>query len=120
MTSPTTDVLVIGAGPAGNHAALHLAQRGYRVTVVDRRHDIGDKLCSGIVGAECLRRYPASPEHVLYAARDAEVHAPSGQTLHVARSDTQAYVLDRVGYVASFAQRAQHAGAHYRLGHTLR
>jgi geranylgeranyl reductase family protein len=33
----TADVLVIGGGPAGSTAAAHLAQRGYRVIVVERQ-----------------------------------------------------------------------------------
>ena len=49
------DVIVIGAGPAGNNTALRLASLGYGVTVVDWRKRIGDKLCTGIVGAECAR-----------------------------------------------------------------
>ena len=114
------DVLVVGAGPAGNNAALQLASRGYNVAVVDRRYAIGEKLCSGIVGAECLRKYPAEPHHILRSERSAKVTAPSGKTLQVSRDETQAYVIDRVAYVASFAERAQRAGAEYLLGHSLR
>ena len=52
------DVIVVGAGPAGNNAALGLASRRYAVKVIDSRHNIGEKLCTGIVGQECSRRFP--------------------------------------------------------------
>ncbi|MFQ6026115.1 MAG: NAD(P)/FAD-dependent oxidoreductase, partial [Dehalococcoidia bacterium] len=39
----------MGAGPAGNNAALTLARQGYSVTVIDWRQNLGDKLCTGIV-----------------------------------------------------------------------
>ena len=52
------DVIIVGAGPAGNNTALGLASRGFAVTVIDARQIIGDKLCTGIVGQECTRRFP--------------------------------------------------------------
>jgi sarcosine oxidase subunit alpha len=40
----STDVLVIGAGPAGITAALELASQGIRVLIVDDKHRLGGKL----------------------------------------------------------------------------
>jgi dimethylamine/trimethylamine dehydrogenase len=37
-------VLIIGAGPAGLEAARALGQRGYRVTLADRRAEVGGRL----------------------------------------------------------------------------
>ena len=44
MATNSYDVLVAGAGPAGNIAALKLAELGHHVGVVDFRTKIGDKL----------------------------------------------------------------------------
>ena len=51
------DVIIVGAGPAGNITASKLASLGYRVAVLDQRHEIGDKLCTGIIGVELFLKY---------------------------------------------------------------
>ena len=110
------DAVVVGAGPAGNAAAWKLAAAGRKVAVIDWRRDIGDKLCTGIVGPECVGRYPPEREHVYYGAKAATVVSPGERRYRVAREEPQAFVLDRAGYVASFARKAIESGADYRLG----
>ena len=113
------DIIVVGAGPAGNVAASRLSSLGYGVAVLDRRHDIGDKLCTGIVGPECVRRFPPDPSIVQHEAVSATVVSPAGERYRIARDQTQAFVLDRVAYVRSLADIAAAAGAEYRLGHQV-
>jgi len=84
------DVIVIGAGPAGNGVARKLAVLGHDVVVLEARERIGDKLCTGIVGT-----------------------VPSGKAVRFDMGRTYAHVVDRVGFVASIAQSAQEAGAEY-------
>jgi 2,4-dienoyl-CoA reductase-like NADH-dependent reductase (Old Yellow Enzyme family) len=43
-TRPGRRVLVIGGGPAGAAAALEAAQQGDRVTLIERRHELGGQL----------------------------------------------------------------------------
>ena len=45
MSHITTDIAVIGAGPAGAATALFLARRGFRVTLLDRAAFPRDKAC---------------------------------------------------------------------------
>ena len=110
------DVIVVGAGPAGNITALDLSNMGYEVAVLDWRQNIGDKLCTGIVGAECVRRFPPNTDHIYQQARAATVVSPAGTRYRVATEDPQAFIIDRVAYVRSLAQRASNAGARYLLG----
>ena len=110
------DVIVVGAGPAGNNAALGLARMGYGVTVIDWRHDVGDKLCTGIVGQECIRRFPVDPSFVHRETASAQVAPPCGGSVRFEAATPQARIIDRVAYVESFAHRARAAGAVYLLG----
>lgn len=110
------DVIVVGAGPAGNNAALGLAAMGYDVTVIDWREDVGDKLCTGIVGRECIRRFPIDPSLIHREAASAQVALPSGECVRFEAAAPEARIVDRVAYVSSFADRARTAGAVYRLG----
>ena len=113
------DVIVVGAGPAGNTAAYRLASLGYGVTVVDWRERVGDKLCTGIVGRECIGRFPVDRSLVYRDSSSARVVAPGGEVVEFARDDAQAHVVDRVGYVESFAERARGEGARYLLGYRV-
>ncbi len=107
---------MVGAGPAGNNAAISLASQGYGVTVIDSRENIGDKLCTGLVGEECFRRYPIDPALVYREINSARVVGPSSEGLRFETPHSVARVVDRVGYVAAFAERAKEAGAQYLLG----
>ena len=110
------DVIVVGAGPAGNNAALGLASSGFKVTVIDSRHNIGEKLCTGIVGQECTRRFPIDPELVYREASSINVIAPFTGDVRFEAPTPRARIVDRAAYVASFARDAQAAGANYLLG----
>ena len=113
------DVIVAGAGPAGNIAAYKMSRMGYDVSVLDLRETLGDKLCTGIVGRECVERFPPDEADVLREAQSAIVISPSGKSHRIAKEKPQAYVIDRVAFVASLARRASEAGASYRLGERI-
>ena len=110
------DVIVVGAGPAGNNTALGLASRGFAVTVIDSRQVIGDKLCTGIVGLECTRRFPIDPSFVYQNASAADVTATGTDSVRFETAAPQSQIINRAAYVTSFALRAQEHGAIYRLG----
>lgn len=110
------DVIVVGAGPAGNLAAQRLASFGHSVCVVDWREKVGDKLCTGIVGRECMERYCPDLTNVYSQASSAVIVSPSGKRFTIAKAQPQAYIVNRIAFVASLAEKAQQAGATYLLG----
>lgn len=119
MDKHISDIIVVGAGPAGNNAARELSALGYGVSVIDSRIDIGNKLCTGIVGVECLRNFPADSSLIYRSARQARVMAPNGLVSDIEHPNVQAHIIDRVSYVAAFAAEARRLGAKYYLGHRV-
>ena len=113
------DVLVLGAGPAGNTAALELARQGARVAVIDYRERIGDKLCTGVIGMECARKFPVRQRHIRREVDSALIHSPSGRCYTVKRDGPQALIVDRVAYVSEVSAEAGRSGADYFTGHRV-
>ena len=59
------DVIVVGAGPAGCHAARRLGERGWRVLVLDKHRFPRWKPCAGGMSAKADGLVPASLESLV-------------------------------------------------------
>ena len=51
------DVIIVGGGPAGTSAAVHLALRGARVLLLEREKFPRPKLCGEFISPECLAHF---------------------------------------------------------------
>src|SRR6476659_3527336 len=85
------DVIIAGAGPAGASAAIHLANRGVRVLLVERNIFPRAKLCGEFISPECLPHFerlgvaaeleladPAAiTETVFYSSKGKRIVVPS-------------------------------------------
>jgi geranylgeranyl reductase family protein len=108
---------VAGGGPIGSYAALALARLGHRVLVLERHHDVGHAVCcTGIVGKDCLDRFPEANNGVVAEVTSAKLFSPSGAELVLHKEEPQAYVVDRPLFDQALARRAQDEGAEYLLG----
>jgi len=56
-SSNTYDVAIAGAGPAGTSAAIHLAKRGMRVLLLERKKFPRAKLCGEFISPECVAHF---------------------------------------------------------------
>ncbi len=110
------DVMVVGAGPSGSYLAYRLAKLGYRVLVFERHPKVGDAVCcTGIVGKECLDRFPVANNNISVQANSAKFYSPSGESLSLRKDTVQAYVVNRAAFDNELARRAQAEGAEYLM-----
>ena len=115
----TFDIVVIGAGPAGNSAAFHLAKSGYNVAVIDKRQEIGNKLCTGIIGNNCVELFEPEPSHIYKKVKSATLVTPAGTAHKITKPNVQGYIVNRSAYVSSIGEKARDNGATYILGKTV-
>ncbi|MDM8000708.1 MAG: NAD(P)/FAD-dependent oxidoreductase [Dehalococcoidia bacterium] len=110
------DVIVIGAGPVGSYVAGELARRSRNVAVLEQHEAIGKKAaCTGIVGRECVERFPVAKRAVVREVRGARFFSPSGTSFTLQKGAAQAYILDRQAFDEAMASDAQTEGAEYFL-----
>lgn len=110
-------MIIVGAGPAGSYVAYRLAGLEYKVLVFEEHERIGEPVqCTGIIGAECLDRFPLFEGTVLGDVCSARLFSPSGREIKLCRDSVQAYIVDRAAFDRALAEKAQHEGAHYLLG----
>src|SRR5687767_11729098 len=86
------DAIIAGGGPAGSSAAIHLAEKGLRVLLVEQKQFPRPKLCGEFISPECVdhfrslgvaeRMLSCSPtpltETVFYSRHGHHVSVPSG------------------------------------------
>ena len=124
----TTDVLVVGAGPAGSAAATTLARSGLAVTVVDKATFPRDKICGDGLTTAALRELDGlglDPADVAswVDIDDVVVRSPSGrQVTFPLPRDGGRYgaVARRRDLDAALVEVARAAGATVVEGATLR
>ncbi len=114
------DVLVVGGGPAGSTTAIHLADGGADVLLVDKASFPRDKPCGGGLTTRALRQCPVDPapvveEHVdvvelRFRYRASVVRRSASPVIHM----TQRRHLD-----AFLLQAARERGVEVREGTTL-
>ena len=110
------DAIVIGAGPIGSHIGGELARRGHKVAVLEQHAAIGKKgCCTGIVGRECVERFPVARQAVAREAKGARFFSPSGAPFTLQKDSAQAYILDRQAFDEAMAANARKLGAEYIL-----
>ena len=118
-----TDVLVVGAGPAGAAAAITAARRGLDVTVVDKARFPRDKCCGDgltTLGLRLLADLGFDPGTVenWFDVHDIAIRAPGGREilLNLPSDGSFAAVAPRVELDAALVDLSRRAGATIHQG----
>jgi digeranylgeranylglycerophospholipid reductase len=122
MTSQNNqpNAIVVGGGPVGSYAAMHLAKSGVPVTVYEEHPQIGvPSHCAGHISIKSLRNIGLYPlpvgvkENVFCAAN---FYSPQGTKFSLHLSCPVTVALNRAKFDQHLASQAQAAGAKYIMG----
>jgi geranylgeranyl reductase family protein len=114
------DVVIIGGGVVGSYLACRLAGAGHRVTVIEKKSEIGEPVCcTGIISRECVNTFGISDGIILRYINSVLLISPAGKLLELRRPDAQACVVDRGALDLAMARRAQAAGVEYLCGNRV-
>ncbi len=113
-----TDILVIGAGPAGSSAAKHAALKGAKVLMIDKKSEIGSpKRCAEGVSKEGLKILGIEPNNRWVAKELSGVRliSPNGTSVWLnderVKLPEAGYILERKIFDKHMAMDAARAGA---------
>jgi len=113
-----TDVLVIGAGPAGSSTAKHAALNGAEVILMDKKSEIGaPKRCAEGVSKEGLKKLGIEPNSrwVTKELSGVRLVSPNGTDVWMKEDQVKlpeaGYILERKVFDKFMAMEAARAGA---------
>ncbi len=112
--STTWDVVIVGAGPGGLACAKLLAEHGVRVLVLERKQQIGPKVCAGGITCDGLLRHV--PESLIERSFCDQYVVTNVQRLRVSEKNPIIATVDRGRLGRWMAAAAAEAGAGIRTG----
>ncbi|MEM2103638.1 MAG: NAD(P)/FAD-dependent oxidoreductase [Candidatus Bathyarchaeia archaeon] len=114
-----SNVIVVGGGPCGSFAALHMAKEGVKVTVFEEHSEIGFPChCAGhlsINGLKTLGLYPLPKEITENYFHGAKIHSPQGREISIRFTAPITCTVNRALFDKYIALLAEKAGASYCL-----
>ncbi|WP_461461506.1 NAD(P)/FAD-dependent oxidoreductase [Methanobrevibacter sp.] len=117
-----TDVLVVGAGPAGSTAAKHAALGGAKVILMDKKSEIGSpKRCAEGVSKKGLKKLGIEPNPRFIAKEldGVRLVSPNGTDVWMTSEEIElpeaGYILERKVFDKFMAMDAARAGAEIKV-----
>ena len=111
----STDVLVVGAGPAGSMTAKWAAKQGARVLMIEKRQEIGSPVrCGEGMSKDWLKEVGITPGRwINVEVEGARIYSPSEKVLEInekSAGNEVGYVVERDGFDKQLAIDAGNAG----------
>ncbi|MDE3154716.1 MAG: NAD(P)/FAD-dependent oxidoreductase [Acidobacteriota bacterium] len=117
MPHDALDVLVVGGGPGGLHAARRLAEAGYGVALFEEHPEIGRPVhCTGILAPETFTEFGLRDAGLVNTLTHVRFHSPSGIEIEYSTPIEEVAVVERPLFDRSLAGQALDAGADLRCG----
>jgi len=105
------DIIVVGGGPAGLHAAARLASDGFAVTLLEEHAAIGQPVhCTGVLAAEAFDEFGLSRRSLLNELTTARFWSPAGLQVSYSGAKVEAVVVDRRQFDEDVLRTAEKAG----------
>ena len=115
------DVIVVGAGPIGSHTAYLLAKQGLDVMICEKNAAVGkDVNCTGIISAECMKRFNLVSDTIDKPVHTIKAFAPSGNSVHYRSEKPFAYTVNRSNFDRELNSLAQQEGVTTYLNTNVR
>ena len=120
MPDLKTDVLVIGAGPAGSMTAKWAAKSGARVLMIEKRQEIGSPVrCGEGMSKDWLSDVGIRPGHwINLEVEGARIYSPSEKVFEINEKhagNEVGYVVERDAFDKQLAIDAANAGVEVKL-----
>jgi len=112
--SDEDQIIVVGAGVAGSHAALEASRNGSRVLLLEEHPQVGvPSHCSGVVSLKGLSLLGIEPEPAFSqrTIQGAVFHPPKGEPLELRTKQPVAVIINRAKFDQYVAKNAVAAGA---------
>ncbi len=120
IPNPKSQILIVGAGPAGTSAAIRLVNKGFAVKLIEREKFPRHKLCGEFISPECFGHFKAlGVLDEMFSANGENIsetifYAPNGKSVNVPSkwfsANETALGLSRAEMDLQLLQRAKDVG----------
>lgn len=115
MKNDFYDVIIVGGGPSGATAGLHLAEHGIKTLVLEKTEIPRDKPCGGGLTSRTLERFPRLQQRIeactLHKVSTIHFYAPDLSSVRYTYDEPITYMIKRSEFDTGLIDQCRRAGA---------